>query len=629
LPQRPVVKLEPAPERWPGLDLASCGHQVGALSITPQPGMADQIMRLRNKAVSMLRRMLKPGDAVDPYAYFSCLWRGHSGYGLARLRAEARNPLRDEWVRAECAWILAQYHTAHGDLTRAAAAVSMAIRVCPPVAQQKRLHIAAPYIFALAGREQSARDFIARYWEGGGGGSDALMLMASLPGVSEAERLNLLNHMFERAGLTPLEKLDPSGDLALHNLAAGKGSPAANAGGEPKISVFMPAFNAAETIVYAVRSVLAQSWSNLELIIIDDGSTDDTARIAGDLAGKDRRIRLIQPGNRLGAYGARNVGIEVMDGEYFTTHDADDWSHPQKLEIQMASLRRSNSLASWSPWVRCDPALRIRFSFMPQESFMQPNYSSLLYHRSVIENIGMWDMVRVEGDNEFISRLKAKYSDSVLAQTDVAAPLSFGLKREGSLTRQSDTHIFTYFHGLRRAYREIYQHLHTHHAEEVCAGALMPSSLLAPISNQASARALDVVVIGHMAEGAADESIAMIDALGARGLKLGVFNYLSRDSDAALPMDAGVIERAVNGICEILAPAEYVHSAHVILVAGRTYLAGIDRPLVISGASAILCPDSQPSQRLPSRLMGLPVRRVGSLAELDFTPRDKPNSSMV
>ena len=101
----------------------------------------------------------------------------------------------------------------------------------------------------------------------------------------------------------------------------------------PIISVIMPSYNVASTVLRAIDSVLAQSYENFELLIVNDGSTDDTGAVveAKLAAAADGRLRLITlPANR-GLSGARNVGLDAAIGEFVTFLDADDEYLPEFL----------------------------------------------------------------------------------------------------------------------------------------------------------------------------------------------------------------------------------------------------------------------------------------------------------
>lgn len=104
------------------------------------------------------------------------------------------------------------------------------------------------------------------------------------------------------------------------------------------ISVIIPAYNAGKYIGEAIDSALAQTYSNLEVIAVDDGSTDDTRGILEPYI-KEQKIRYIYQANR-GLAGARNTGIRAAQGEYLAFLDADDIFLPEKIERQTAYLER-------------------------------------------------------------------------------------------------------------------------------------------------------------------------------------------------------------------------------------------------------------------------------------------------
>jgi len=100
----------------------------------------------------------------------------------------------------------------------------------------------------------------------------------------------------------------------------------------PAITVLMPAYNAAATIGPAVASILAQTFSDFELLIIDDGSTDATVQVVSSFA--DRRITLLRNPENLGLILTLNRGIELARGRYLARMDADDLSLPDRLACQ-------------------------------------------------------------------------------------------------------------------------------------------------------------------------------------------------------------------------------------------------------------------------------------------------------
>lgn len=118
----------------------------------------------------------------------------------------------------------------------------------------------------------------------------------------------------------------------------------------PLVSVIMPVYNDARYVMDAVNSVLGQSLRDLELIAIDDGSTDETPAVLRSVG--DDRFRLItQPVNQ-GSAAARNRGIEAARGRYVALLDADDRAYPRRLERQVAFMEGSPHLALIGSWSR-------------------------------------------------------------------------------------------------------------------------------------------------------------------------------------------------------------------------------------------------------------------------------------
>ena len=97
----------------------------------------------------------------------------------------------------------------------------------------------------------------------------------------------------------------------------------------PKVSVIIPVFNGAETIGRALQSVFAQTFTDYEIVVVNDGSTDDTASV---LAGYGEKIRVVSQSNR-GLSAARNAGIAASQGEYVALLDDDDQWLPEKLAL--------------------------------------------------------------------------------------------------------------------------------------------------------------------------------------------------------------------------------------------------------------------------------------------------------
>ena len=108
-----------------------------------------------------------------------------------------------------------------------------------------------------------------------------------------------------------------------------------------KISVIVPVYNSIDCLEKCVRSICAQTYTDLEILLIDDGSTDGTDRLCERLAGQDVRIRTYHKENG-GASSARNVGIRLASGEYLGFVDSDDYIEPDMYELMIESARERN-----------------------------------------------------------------------------------------------------------------------------------------------------------------------------------------------------------------------------------------------------------------------------------------------
>ncbi|MEG4248200.1 glycosyltransferase family 2 protein [Microcoleus sp. Pol10D4] len=120
---------------------------------------------------------------------------------------------------------------------------------------------------------------------------------------------------------------------------------------QPLVSVIIPAFNADNFIAKTLESVLSQTYQNIEVLVVDDGSTDTTAKIVQSFAQKYSRVSLFHQPNS-GVAVARNLAIEKSKGEYIAPIDADDIWYPQNLEKQVKCLNSSapsvGVVYSWS-----------------------------------------------------------------------------------------------------------------------------------------------------------------------------------------------------------------------------------------------------------------------------------------
>jgi hypothetical protein len=259
---------------------------------------------------------------------------------------------------------------------------------------------------------------------------DALLLRANiaLRAGDHDGHLVRLNQALATVGLEPVARANPRRPLSLSNIAA----PTLAAVDGPLVSVIMPVRDTASSIDVAVASVLSQSWRSLELIIIDDGSGDETLRRAEAWAERDARVRVVGASRHAGPYCAKNAGLDLAAGDFVTFHDGDDWSHPRRIEHQMRPLLAERSLAATaSRWVRIDATGR--FTARQVWPLIRWNPSSLLFRRrEVLERIGRFDAVLTGADSEFWHRLRQGFGGGRVRT--LRAPLSLGGWHIRSLT---------------------------------------------------------------------------------------------------------------------------------------------------------------------------------------------------
>lgn len=168
----------------------------------------------------------------------------------------------------------------------------------------------------------------------------------------------------------------------------------------PLVSVVIPAYNAATTIRDTVQSALSQTFASIEVLVVDDGSRDNTIAVVNGIA--DPRVRLIVQPNG-GAAAARNTGIEASEGRWVAFLDADDLWVPHKLRAQLDALEMvTDAFASQSSAYLVDDQMRIldtRRCIQPENDLLTflrfqnlpAAASSWIVRRDVLEAIGGFD----------------------------------------------------------------------------------------------------------------------------------------------------------------------------------------------------------------------------------------------
>ena len=121
---------------------------------------------------------------------------------------------------------------------------------------------------------------------------------------------------------------------------------------QPVVSVVMPVYNAAAHLAAALDSMLAQTFTDFELIVLDDGSTDETGALLAAYAERDARLRLAGSAQNQGLIARLNQGLELACGRYIARMDGDDTSRPERLARQVALLEAQPQIGACGSWIR-------------------------------------------------------------------------------------------------------------------------------------------------------------------------------------------------------------------------------------------------------------------------------------
>lgn len=205
----------------------------------------------------------------------------------------------------------------------------------------------------------------------------------------------------------------------------------------------------------SVRSILQQTWQNLELLLVDDASGSEYDDLLERLASTDQRIKLLRMPANGGTYRARNEGLRVAAGEFMTGQDTDDWSHPERLEVQVATLLANpGAVGVTASANRTDDNLvRAAIGNKPHRRCEV----SLMVRVSDARLVGGYLRVRRGADSEFRERIEKWSGRPVVALEE---PLYMIRMSPGSLSRSDFRPGWS--HHARRAFWSAYTTWHGH-----------------------------------------------------------------------------------------------------------------------------------------------------------------------
>lgn len=288
--------------------------------------------------------------------------------------------------------------------------------------------------------------------------------------------------------------------------------------GGPLVSVVMSIFQPDESLLTAVRSLVDQTWTNLEILLLDDCSPESYQPLIEQAAALDERITLHRMPTNGGTYRIRNAAIAMARGEFIAFQDSDDWSHPERIERQLGPmLDDPDVVATTSMSVRVGPDLSlVKLGF---SSTRRCIVSLLMRRDPVVPELGSFDEVRKSGDSEWLERLGLVFGADRLVP--VEETLVVYQLTEGSLSRRDFE--LGWREQMRRAYVEAYERWHREIAAGRSTARLEPGErrFVAPpafLTGRTTPTRHDVVVVSDWMvgrsrhDGVAEEVAALADA---------------------------------------------------------------------------------------------------------------------
>ncbi|MCD8147413.1 MAG: glycosyltransferase [Clostridiales bacterium] len=245
---------------------------------------------------------------------------------------------------------------------------------------------------------------------------------------------------------------------------------------EPLVSIIVPVYNAEKTLERCVDSVLHQEYKNLELILINDGSTDSSGALCRAFADDDPRVRLIDKANS-GVSDSRNRGIDAAQGEYIQFLDSDDWITPDATRLMVGCAQRSGCDLVVADFYRVvgdkvahkgsiqeNAILTLQeYAEYMMESPADFYYGVLwnkLYREDILRRTGLRMNVDIHWCEDFLFNLE--YLRHVKTVQAIQAPVYYYVKTKGSLVAQSATLTGTVqtklkvFQDYQKFYKDIY-----------------------------------------------------------------------------------------------------------------------------------------------------------------------------
>jgi glycosyltransferase involved in cell wall biosynthesis len=230
----------------------------------------------------------------------------------------------------------------------------------------------------------------------------------------------------------------------------------------PKISVVMTAYRPDRALLTAVRSLTEGTWSNLEILVVDDASGPGYETILDEAAAIDERVRVIRKAENGGTFAARNTAFDAATGDFLTGLDSDDWAAPERLARSIAPLLEDTRLQlTYGEAFLFNEDLTVT---RPGRVLTTASTASMMFRRGVLASLGYYDEVRKGADTEFLHRVSAAFGDDAVLRLDGVRD-TIMRQAPGSLSREEFGPGWK--HPARRAYQSSYPLWH----DEIRSGA--------------------------------------------------------------------------------------------------------------------------------------------------------------
>jgi glycosyltransferase involved in cell wall biosynthesis len=227
---------------------------------------------------------------------------------------------------------------------------------------------------------------------------------------------------------------------------------------KPKlVSVIIPNYNYGKYLPKAIDSVLSQTYSNLEVVVVNNGSTDDSLEV---LMGYEGKVKLVDQSNH-GQSGARNSGLKHAKGDYLAFLDADDYWHPTKIEKQVSLLSSDVELVYCGISIFLESENRLvslqypqyhgecsqNFVTKPGVSIVLSGESTAIFTRNLLEKVGIFDAELNSAAGWDFFRRCSKYTEFDF----VAEPLTYYRVHDSNMSNSSKNNISD----SRKAYKKL------------------------------------------------------------------------------------------------------------------------------------------------------------------------------